>query len=189
MMDGGIEIPAHQREASESAGSARARAFAILAERNLDDAYRIARLIVGDPAEAEDATHDAFVAAWRGWTGLRDPGRFDAWFGRILVNTCRNRLRRLRRRTIVDVSALLVEADRTRDPNLALLDREEIGPAFADLRPDHREVLALRYYLDLPVEQIASRLGIPAGTVKSRLHHALRVLGASLEHGRQEVGR
>jgi len=186
---GGIEIPAHQQEAADGARADRATAFSILAERNLDDAYRIARLIVGDPADAEDATHDAFVAAWRGWTGLRDPGRFDAWFGRILVNTCRNRVRRLRRRTIVDVSALLEAPDRTRDPNLALLDREEIGPAFAHLSPDHREVLALRYYIDLPVEQIATRLGIPAGTVKSRLHNALRVLGAALGDERQEVGR
>ena len=70
-----------------------------------------------------------------------------------------------------------------------MLDRDEMGEAFATLSVDHREVLALRYYLDLSVEQIATQLGIPAGTVKSRLHHGLRALGRQLEHGREEVDR
>jgi RNA polymerase sigma-70 factor (ECF subfamily) len=188
-MDGEVEVRVYEQDAGEGTSRDRATTFATLAERHLDEAYGLARLIVGDTAEAEDATHDAFVAAWRGWRGLRDPARFDAWFGRILVNTCRNRVRRLRRRAVVDVSVLVAMADGARDPNLSLLDRAEIGPAFADLSREHREVVALRYYLDLPVDQIAYRLGIPDGTVKSRLHYALRALGGALEHERQEVDR
>ena len=73
---------------------ARARAFAGLVDRRaLDSAYRYATLILGDPTDAEDATHDAALIAWRRFSELRDPDRFDAWFGRILVNTCRDRLR------------------------------------------------------------------------------------------------
>jgi RNA polymerase sigma-70 factor (ECF subfamily) len=163
----------------------RASAFGALAERQLPDAYRVARLILGNSADAEDATHDAFVAAWRGFAGLRDPERFDAWFGRILINTCRNRLRRERPHTVVDVSFLLAAPD----PTASFIDRAEIETAYATLSFEHREVIVLRYFLDLPVDGIAVRVGVPAGTVKSRLHHALRLLGASLEAQRREVGR
>ena len=84
---------------------ARVASFDTLARRNLDSApYRLAALILRDPVEAQDATHDAFVQAWQKWSSLRDLDRFDAWFGRILVNVCRDRLRRGRRRQVHDIS-------------------------------------------------------------------------------------
>ena len=67
--------------------------FSALTQRHLDATYRVATIIVGDPAEAEDATHDALVLAWRRWPTLRDPAKFEARFHRILVNVCRDRLR------------------------------------------------------------------------------------------------
>ena len=67
----------------------RAESFCRLVDRNLDGSYRLAAGILGDRVEAEDAVHDAAVAAWRGFHELRDPDRFDAWFRRILVNGCR----------------------------------------------------------------------------------------------------
>ena len=76
-----------------SASGARDAAFVRLADEHLDKAYRLARAILRDPVEAQDATHDAFVQAWRKWGTLRDPERFEPWFDRILVNTCRDRLR------------------------------------------------------------------------------------------------
>ena len=75
----------------------RADAFRRLAQLHLDSSYRLARAILGNAAEAEDATHDAFVTAWQQWSTLRDPLLFEHWFDRILVNTCRNRLRRTAR--------------------------------------------------------------------------------------------
>ena len=72
-------------------------AFRKLADRHLEASYRLACAILGNPAEAQDATHDAFVQAWRHWSTLRDPARFEHWFDKILVNTCRNRLRRASR--------------------------------------------------------------------------------------------
>src|ERR1035437_6124179 len=66
----------------------------------LDRAYRYATLILGDPADGEDATHDAALRAWHRFGELRDPTRFDAWFGRILVNACRDRLRGRRHTTL-----------------------------------------------------------------------------------------
>src|SRR6187401_1965756 len=84
--------------------SGREAAFVVLANEHLDRAYRLARAILHDPAEAQDATHDAFVQAWRKWETLRDETRFEPWFDRILINTCRNRLRSTRR-AATDISA------------------------------------------------------------------------------------
>jgi RNA polymerase sigma-70 factor (ECF subfamily) len=157
----------------------RAAAFTGLADAYLDASYRLAHAILGSRAEAEDATHDALVTAWRQWATLRDPGRFEAWFRRILINTCRNRLRQSSRRPTADLSATLRTSGA--DPIRLADEREQIGDALARLSPDHRTVLALRYYLDLPIEDIAKRLGIAPGTVSSRIHYALRELRVTLQ--------
>ena len=163
----------------DEVGEDRATTFDAFASGRLDAAYRIATAILGDPAAAEDATHDAFVAAWRAWPSLRDPSRFDAWFGRILVNTCRNALRRSRRAIVVDVSARL--ANESRDDYAAeAAVRDSLDRAFARLSADHRIAVVLRFYEDLTVDEIAHRTGVSSGTVKSRLHYALRALGVQL---------
>lgn len=159
--------------------AARADAFRTLANRHLDASYRLAQVILGQRAEAEDATHDAFVSAWRNWSTLREPELFERWFDRILVNTCRNRLRHVARRRAEDLSAdfefLAPDAYRPTD------DRGLLQPAMATLAPDQRVVVALRFYRDLSIDQIADRLGVRPGTVKSRLHRALRGLRSSLD--------
>ena len=167
----------------------RATAFAVLLDRGLDTHYRLAAVILGDRIEAEDAVHDAAVVAWRGFGGLRDRDRFEAWFGRILVNGCRDRLRVRRRRPIVveipDFGGSGGSGTGPRledDTGTSLANRDELERAFTTLDPDHTVVVALRYYADLTVPQIAIRLGIAEGTVKSRLHHALRRLRTAVEH-------
>lgn len=150
---------------------AEAEAFQRLAERHLDAAYRLAWAILRDPTEAQDATHDAFIHAWRKWPSLRDPDRLEAWFDRILVNACRNRLRRSSRWPITDISTEIIEAaDQPGEPD----QRDVVEDALAQLSPDHRVIVALRFYRDLPIGEIAARLAIPVGTVHSRLHYALR---------------
>ena len=156
----------------------RGGAFGRLADEHLDRAYGLARAILRDPAEAQDATHDAFVQAWRKWDTLRDQARFEQWFDRILVNTCRNRLRAPSRRTTdISLEVALATGDHARGSD----DRAAIGSAIAGLSPDHRVVVALRYYRDLTVDEIASRLGIPPGTVQSRLHYALKRLHGAID--------
>lgn len=167
--------------------AARARAFDELVDRRaIDAAYRYATLILGDRNEAEDATHDAALTAWRRFADLRDPDRFDAWFGRILANTCRDRLR-ARRRTIQ-----LIEPEATAspgsDPSDASVRRQVLAGAIRTLSADHREVIVLRYYSDLTVDQIAERIGVNPGTVKSRLHYALLHLRDALGPGAEEMG-
>ena len=172
--------------------AARAAAFADLVDRRaLDSAYRFATLMLGDRGDAEDATHDAAVMAWRHFADLRDPDRFDAWFGRILVNACRDRLRARRRSPLsLDGGAPTGDGDSpptgidrlfAPDQADAIVRRDALATAVRALSPDHREVVVLRYYSDLTVDQIAARTGTSSGTVKSRLHYALRHLRSAVE--------
>lgn len=169
-----IEAPTADREST----------FARLIDRSLDRYYRLATVILGDPIEAEDAVHDAAVMAWRGFAALRDVDRFDAWFGRILVNGCRDRLRARRRRPVITALPVLGSRD-TRVPDDAIADvanRDALGRAFARLEPEHVVIIVLRFYEDLSVAAISDRLRIPEGTVKSRLHHAVRRMRTAVDH-------
>jgi RNA polymerase sigma-70 factor (ECF subfamily) len=170
----------------------RATAFAALLDRGLDSHYRLAAVILGDPIEAEDAVHDAAVVAWRGFARLREPDRFEAWFSRILVNGCRDRLRVRRRRPVVVAIPVLdgtvMPTTVWPDADAAVLTRDLLERAFATLDPEHAIAVSLRFYADLTVPQIAQRLGIAEGTVKSRLHHALRRLRAAVERA-EEIER
>ena len=169
----------NHRLADARAHSLRENAFRALADRHLDSSYGLAHAILGDRAEAEDATHDAFITAWRSWEQLRDPELFERWFHRILVNTCRNRLRQMSRGKRLDLQARL--PSEAADAYGPTHDRGWLWPAMDRLAPDHRIALALRYYGDLSVDEIAARVGARPGTVKSRLHRALQALRTELE--------
>lgn len=171
------------RAIATDAEAARAAAFESLVADRLDATYRLARLILRDAQEAEDATHDAFVRAWRDFARLRDPDRFDAWFGRILVNACRDRLRRRGRRRDDELDRA-AEIAAPHDAHRQVDDRDELDRAFRALNADQRIALVLRFYSDLPVEQVARAVGSPVGTVRSRLHYGLRELRRSLGNDR-----
>ena len=93
----GDSVEGRSAEAADDAE--RAATFRLLAERHLSDSYRLANAILGDPSESKDAVHDAFLTAWRKWHSLRDHEKFEQWFQRIVVNTCRDRLKRASRLT------------------------------------------------------------------------------------------
>lgn len=172
--------PRPSPDASVATTQDRETLFRRVSREHLDSSYRLARAIMNDPHAAEDAVHDAFIAAWRKWHTLRDVSRFEAWFYRILVNTCRNHLRRASRVRVTDIS--MAPHPAAEDPQITITpERAAIDAAMRDLGEDHRVVLALRYYRDLTVDDIATLLGIRPGTVKSRLHHAQRKLRAALE--------
>ena len=151
----------------------------LLVERGLAPAYRLATIILGDAVEAQDVTHDSLLRAWRAWPSLRDPSLADAWLQRIVVNACRDRLRHGRR--TVSVLKRLEGEPATFDPARGVGDRDAIGRAFATLAPDTRATLALRFFADLTIDEIAARLSTPAGTIKSRIHRGLRQLRAEME--------
>lgn len=149
-------------------------AFERLLLDQLDRSYRLAAVILGSALEAEDAVSDAALQAWRSRSGLRDQERFEAWFGRIVVNVCRDRLRARRRTPVVEVlPAPPSDPAEPLDFRDAVHECEELDRAFDRISPDDRIVLALRFWADLPVDAIAAGLGVPEGTVKSRIHYAL----------------
>ncbi len=162
-----------------------AEAFERLTAARLTRAYRLAGIVLGDPSEAQDAVHDAALQAWRHWDELRDPGRFDAWFDRILVNQCRDRSRR---RRLLPVALPDPPDPPAQDLFAGTAERDALDRALADLPADQRLVLALRFVEDLSVPDIAARTGLPEGTVKSRLHRGLSALRASYEAAERAAG-
>jgi RNA polymerase sigma-70 factor (ECF subfamily) len=156
----------------------REAAFQALVGSRLDRAFGLAWHLLGHASDAEDACQEALVAAWAAWPRLRDAARFDAWFDRILVNTCIEHLRRRARRPVIELPA--EPGIPARDQLAHSIDGAVIGRAMQSLSPDHRVAVVLRYWADLSTEAIAERLGVPAGTVRSRLHYALEALRADL---------
>lgn len=175
-----------ERETVQVEEVQRADAFRRLADDHLADSYRLANAILGSPTEARDAVHDAFVAGWQRWPSLRDPERFGAWFKRIVVNACKDRLRKEARRRWAPTD----EARQLTQPDLAdaVHDRLQIEDGLGRLKPDDRVVLALRYYRDLKVEQIADLLDIPTGTANSRLRNAHIRLRRIIERSKPSGG-
>jgi RNA polymerase sigma-70 factor, ECF subfamily len=162
-------------------------AFAALVDGRLDPTFRTALAILGHEADARDATQEIFLRAWRSLPELRDPDRFEAWFGRIVVNTCRSALRGRGRQRIreIHVSALPAEGDGllpvTRGPDQGTADLDELERAMARLSADELTLLELHHRQGLDLERIGELLNIPAKTVKSRLFSARRALERSLE--------
>jgi RNA polymerase sigma-70 factor (ECF subfamily) len=139
----------------------------------------VAHRILRDFDLAEDATQQAFLRIWKSLPRLRDPDRFEPWAYRLLVRSCHAEARRTRHWT---PGLRLVETDEpTEDPLAAIADRDQLERAFRRLSVDHRAVVVLHHYLDLPMPEVAEVLGIPVGTASSRLHYAMKGLHAALD--------
>jgi RNA polymerase sigma-70 factor (ECF subfamily) len=175
-----------QRELVIQAQHGDVEAFRALVTGAIDRLRGVAYRILGDGDRADDATQQALIAAWDHLGSLRDPDRFDAWTYRLVVHAAYREARRARSwRDVVTRLSTSVSRDPWVDPPDEILDHEELAEAFALLSPEHRAVLALRYYADLPLARIAEILEIPVGTVGSRLHHALLHLRTSLDRDRR----
>ena len=148
----------------------------------VDAAYRLATFILHAPMAAEDAVQEAALLAWDRRRTLRDSETADGWFTRILVNVCRDELRRRARRpqlVALEVDAGPVSAPPADDPDLPA--------ALGRLTPDEQGLLALRFGRELTVPEIAAQLRIPEGTVKSRLHSTYQHLRAALDAERRSA--
>jgi RNA polymerase sigma-70 factor (ECF subfamily) len=172
-----VDTPVAEGDVSGSVAD-KGAAFRQLADEHLDASYRLASAILRDPVEAQDAVHDAFVTAWQRWDTLREPSSFPWWFRRIVVNTCRDRLRRVTRHP---TTALPDEPDiEVGDPSGMIDDHAVLDRAFAVLSADDKVVLILRYFLDLSTDDIAQLIDVAPGTVGSRLNRARGRLQAAL---------
>ncbi|HEX5014882.1 MAG TPA: sigma-70 family RNA polymerase sigma factor [Candidatus Limnocylindrales bacterium] len=162
-------------------------AFDALVSTRLSASLRLARAIVDSPVDAEDVVQEAFVNAWRNLRRLREPDRFDAWFGRILVNTARTHVRRRGAVRPISIDRRVDDGreDDTpshHDPGLeSVVHGDALGRAIDRLTVDQRTILALHHLEERPVAQIAAVLKIPVGTAKWRLHAARQALERALE--------
>jgi RNA polymerase sigma-70 factor (ECF subfamily) len=156
-------------------------AFAHLAAVSLGRLNAIARLILSDYASADDAVQDALVDAWRDLRSLRDPDRFDAWLNRLLVRACQDSRRRERRRRDAEVALLPSHEPSSPDAQASVAFADELERGLRRLPVDQRSALVLSYFLDLSLADAAATLGIPIGTMKSRLNRALAALRAAME--------
>ncbi len=169
-----------QRDLVERARRGEHDAFAELAGAAISRLDSAAWLILRDQEQAADAVQNALVRAWRDLPTLRDPDRFEAWLHRLLVRSCIDESRRLRRHRIdVDLSPL--DAPSVADHESTIADRDQLERGFVRLAPEMRAVIVLHHYLDLPLPDVAATLGIPVGTAKSRLHRALGLMRAALD--------
>jgi RNA polymerase sigma-70 factor (sigma-E family) len=142
---------------------------------------RLALLLTGDQATAEDVVQDAFLGLYRGWSRLRDPDTAVGYLRTAVINGCRNVYRSRRR--------LWPQAQPEHDPPVwsaeaAAIDSEErraVLAAVARLPRRQREILALRFYLDLPDSEIAATLKISRGTVSSTVSRAVATLARQLQ--------
>jgi RNA polymerase sigma-70 factor (ECF subfamily) len=154
-------------------------AYRLLVERESRAVIGLCTSILRDPDEAQDVAQDAFVQAYRSLAAYRADGTFGAWIGRIATRMALARAAAVKRGAAPVLIQELVErgpTDESANPERDVVRQEQalaIQRAIGDLPAEQRQVVALRFYQDLPLEAIADTLGLPLGTVKSRLHRAL----------------
>lgn len=175
--------------------SGSAAAFEPLVRTHEGRALAMATALLGDADDAADAVQDAFVKAYRGLGRLEEGSDFGAWFRTILRNRCVDGLRSAPRRRQVSLAPGAVDSHGWTDPaGSSGIEREELGQAvraaLGQLPAGHRDILILKEVEDMSYAEIALALGIPAGTVASRLYHARAALrriveaaGTRLERG------
>ena len=164
----------------ELARAGNEEAFASLARGAGDRLLAIAFRILRDLGQAEDAVQQTLVIAWRELPGLREAERFDGWLYRLLVNACYREARR-GRRWAANVRVLSVDEPARSDDYVSVVQRDQLDRGFRRLPPEQRAVFVFHHHLGLSLSEIAEQLGIPLGTVKSRMHYATNSLRASLE--------
>jgi RNA polymerase sigma-70 factor (ECF subfamily) len=145
-----------------------------------DRCMAIAFRILRDADRADDAVQAALITCWRQIRSLRNPDAFESWLHRILTHECYAEARRGRRMR-AEVRLLPMHGQAESADILTVNDRDQLERAFRRLTLEQRAVLVFHHYLGLAQPEVARRLGIPLGTVKSRLHHATAALRASLE--------
>lgn len=148
-----------------------------LYERHYAGLVRMAALLVGDRGVADEIVQDAFVRALVSWRTIRDPERAPAFLRSAVLNGARSRLRRwaVARRHVQAVPDG-VDSEETRS-----VVHQEIVAALRAVPSRQRECIVLRYYLDLPEQEIAAAMGVSTGSVKTHLHRGLHALGRAME--------
>lgn len=149
-------------------------AFTSLLRPLLEPAYRLAAGMLQDRQLAEDAVQEAAVKAWRKLDQLREGSEMRPWFLGIVANECRT----TRRRPWWSVLKIDAEPRRVEAPDEAAVRSLDLRSALKRLRPDQRLVVVLYFYLDLPLEEIATITSASYAAVRGRLYRGIRELRA-----------
>jgi RNA polymerase sigma-70 factor (ECF subfamily) len=168
-----------ERSLVEQAQRGDREAFTRLAFELSDRLFAVAHRILRDFDSAGDALQVTLLRIWRDLPALRDPSLVEAWAYRVLVRVCHDELRKLRRQA--PALHLLAVDGAEEDPAISIADREQLDRAFRTLSTEQRAAIVLQYYRDLTRSEIAEVLGVPIGTVRSRLHYAKRALRSAIE--------
>jgi RNA polymerase sigma-70 factor (ECF subfamily) len=159
-------------------------AFRLLVERESPEVIAVCRRILGNRSEAEDAAQESFLRAYRSLATYRADGSFAAWIARIAARQALARL--VNRRPVIELDeattggSLAVIGDEPEASALAGEQRAAVREAVAALPRPQRDVVALRFFGELSLEEIAQTTRTPVGTVKSRLHRGLASLRESM---------
>jgi RNA polymerase sigma-70 factor, ECF subfamily len=192
-------VPESDAELVRRAAEGDSSAFAILVGRHERRVYNLGLRMLGDPDDASDVVQDTFLAAFRRLSTFRGEAAFTTWLHRIAVNSCYDILRAAGRGPLLgsDHDAGEEAGERTvpvadhADEAAGGLDVER---ALVAIQPEYRAALVLHDVLDMAVDDVARVLGVPVGTVKSRLHRGriaiARAMGAREPdgHGRPSNG-
>ena len=146
-----------------------------------DVAFRAAYLVTGSAAEAEDAAQEGFVKAWQALPRFREGAPFRPWLLAIVVNEARNRRRHAGRQAALALRSFDPGGAGVEEQAAAHADHERLVRIVGGMREEDRLVIGYRYFLDLSEEETAEALGVPRGTVKSRLARALARLREQME--------
>lgn len=169
-----------QTELVTAAQGGDAEAFAALARLSADRLYAVAVRVTRDRQRAEDALQQTLIAAWQELPRLRDPDRFEAWTYRLVARFAVQEARggRLPSR---EIFALSEHEPSREDASADVATRDQLERGFRRLTPEQRAVIVLHFYAGLALVEVADVIGVPLGTVGSRLHYAKRALRAALE--------
>jgi RNA polymerase sigma-70 factor (ECF subfamily) len=188
--------PKIQREVIENCKAGDERAFAEIVRYRQKKVFNIAYRMLGNPEEAKDLAQEVFISVFESIKDLKEEGKFDAWLTQVTLNHCRNRWKYLRRRHYFD-SDSLDDPIETEDGDMpkAIYDPSEnpetlyekkmiqqlIQGGLQKLKEDQRELIVLRDLQEFSYEEMSEWLGLPEGTIKSRLHRARMDLKQVLE--------
>ncbi len=153
-------------------------AMDLLVQRWQHRLWQHARRLTGDDEAASEVVQESWLGMLRSVTRLEDPQRFPYWAYRIVTNKARDwiRARQRRRAAAAAVADQITVPDGNRNPELQVENADSLTALLADLSVEHRAVLLLRFVEELTVPEIAATLGLPEGTVKSRLHYAKEII-------------
>ncbi len=154
-------------------------AFAQLVRKYSPDAYRTAFMVLRDHNEVEDVVQESFLTCYRKIKSFRMESSFKTWLYRIVVSRCYDRLRKLNRESNV-MNKLSLNLNNGNSDINEIESRLDLREVILSLKPEHRLVLALYYGMDFGVQKVADIMGVPAGTVKSRLNTARSLIKNSM---------